>query len=132
VVWNKANQGCQHVRGGFQPWQGKFERQRRKDQLLLYLKQARDTDQHSVQLILDDKPKETVTVGGEPVYVGNDVVIIAPRIELRSVKNRGVSYHPPVEHLGEALTERDPMRVAELGLTFYADYVEQAESKFFK
>jgi hypothetical protein len=71
-------------------------------------------------------------VGGDPVYVGNDVVVIAPRIELRPVKDCGVRYDPPVEHLGKALAERDPLKVAELGLTFYAGFVEQTERNFFK
>ena len=131
-VWIKTERGCQHVRKRFEPWQGKFRRRRRKDQLLRYLWHARNAHEHSLQLILDDKPKETVTVGGEPVYVGNDAVIIAPRIELCPVEDDGVLYRSPVEHLDKALAERGPMRVAELGLAFYTDFVEQEESKFFK
>jgi hypothetical protein len=82
--------------------------------------------------ILDDVPKQTVKAGGDTVYVGDSVVTIAPRIESRPVKDRGEWYDPPVEHLGEAVAERDPLKVAELGLTFYADFVEQAERKFFE
>ena len=131
-VWIKAERGCQHVRNRFQPWQGKFKRQQRNDQLLRYLEHARNADEHTLQLILDDIPKQTVTVGGDPVYVGNDVVIIAPRIELRPVKDSGAWYDPRVEHLGKALAGRDPLKVAELGLDFYAGFVEQAETKFFE
>jgi hypothetical protein len=99
---------------------------------LRYLEHARNADEHTIQLILDGIPKQTVTVGGEPVYVGNDVVIIAPRIELRPVKDRGERYDPPVEHLGKALAERDPLGVAQLRLAFYAGFVDQAERKFFE
>jgi hypothetical protein len=130
-VWVKTERGCQHVRESFEPWQGKFKRQRKKDQLLRYLKHARNADQHSLQLILDDIPKQTVKAGGDTVYVGNLVVTIAPRIELRPVEDSGKWYNPPVEHLGKALAERDPLKVAELGLTFYAGLVEQAARKFF-
>jgi hypothetical protein len=130
-VWIKTERGCQHIRKSFQPWQGKFKRQREDDQLLRYLEHARNADEHTIQLNLDDIP-QTVTVGGDPVYVGYDVVVIAPRIELRSVKDRGEWYEPPVEHLGKALAERDPLKVAELGLAFYAGFVEQAERKFFE
>jgi hypothetical protein len=131
-AWIKTERGCQHVRKRFEPWQGKFKRQRKKDQLLRYLEHARNADQHSLQLILDDVPEQIVTVGGDTVYVGNDVVVIAPRIELRPVNDSGEWYDPPVEHLGKALAERDPLKVAELGLTFYAGFVEQTERKLFK
>ena len=131
-VWIKTERGCQHVRKRFEPWQGKFKSQQRNDQLLRYLEHARNADEHTIQLILDDIPKQTVTVGGDTVYDGNDVVIIAPRIELRPVKDRGEWYDPPVEHLGKALAGRDPLKVAELGLTFYAGFVEQADTKFFE
>ena len=131
-VWIKTERGCQHVRKSFEPWQGKFKRQRKKDQLLRYLEHARNADQHSLQLVLDDVPKQTVKAGGDTVYVGNSVVTIAPRIELLPVENYGEWYNPPVEHLGEALARRDPLKVAELGLTYYAGFVEQAERKFFE
>ena len=97
-----------------------------------YLEHSRNADEHTIQLILEDIPKQSVTVGGDPVYVGNDVVIIAPRIDLRSLKDRGEWSDPPIEHLGKALAERDPLKVAELGLAFYAGFVEQAERKLFK
>jgi hypothetical protein len=131
-VWIKTERGCQHVRKRFEPWQGKIKSQQRNDQLLRYLEHARNADEHTIQLILDDIPKQTVTVGGDTVYVGNDVVVIAPRIELRPVNDSGEWYDPPVEHLGKALAERDPLKVAELGLTFYAGFVEQTERKLFK
>ena len=41
-VWIKTERGCQHVRKSFEPWQGKFKRQRKKDQLLRYLEHARN------------------------------------------------------------------------------------------
>ena len=33
-VWVKAERSCQHIRNEFQPWQGKFARERKKDALL--------------------------------------------------------------------------------------------------
>jgi hypothetical protein len=131
-VWIKTERSCQPVRESFEPWQGKFKRQRKKDQLLRYLEHVRNADQHSIQLILDDVPEQIVTAGGDKVYVGNDVVVIAPRIELLPVEDRGVWYNPPAEHLGKVLAERGPLKVAELGLIFYAGFVGQAERKFVK
>lgn len=129
----KTERGCQPVRESFEPWQGKFKRQRKKDQLLHYLRHARNADEQSIRVILDDIPGQTVTTSSsDTVYVGNLVVTTSPRIELRPVEDRGKWYDPPVEHLGKALAERDPLKVAELGLTFYAGFVEQAERKFFE
>lgn len=132
-VWVKTERSCQPVRESFEPWQGKFKRQRKKDQLLRYLRHARNTAEHSIQLILDDVPEQIVTTSsGDTVYAGAQVVTIAPSIELRPLVDRGVWYDPPVEHLSKALAERGPLKVAELGLAFYAGFVEQAERKFFK
>ena len=132
-VWVKTERSCQPVCEDFEPWQGKFERRRKKDQLLRYLRHARNADEHSIQLILDDIPGQTVTTSsGDTVYVGNSVVTTSPRIELLPVEDRGKWYNPPAEHLGKTLAKRDPLKVAELGLTFYADFVEQAERKFFE
>jgi hypothetical protein len=131
-VWIKTERSCQPVRESFEPWQGKFKSQRRKDQLLRYLRHARNADEHSIQLILDDVPQQIVTAGGDTVYAGDQVVTISPRLELRPVEDRGKLYNPPVEHLGKALAEPDPLKVAELGLAFYAGFVEQAERKFFE
>jgi hypothetical protein len=130
-VWVKTERGCQHVRKRFEPWQGGIKNQRRKDQLLRYLDHARNADQHSLQLIVEDVPEQTVTVNGDKVVVGNDVVVIGPRIELRPVEDCGVRYDPPTEHLGKALKDPGPVEVAELGLHFYARFVETAERKFF-
>jgi hypothetical protein len=58
-VWIKTERGCQHVRKRFEPWQGKFKRQRKKAQLLRYLKHARNADEHTIQLILDDVPEQS-------------------------------------------------------------------------
>ena len=43
-VWVKAERSCQHIRNEFQPWQGKFARERKKDALLKYIKHARNSD----------------------------------------------------------------------------------------
>jgi hypothetical protein len=66
-VWVKTGRSCKHVRKSFLPWQGRFKRQRGRDQLLRYFKHARNADQHSIQLILDDVPKQIVKAGGDTV-----------------------------------------------------------------
>jgi hypothetical protein len=90
-VWIKTERGCQHVRKRFEPWQGKFKRQRKKDQLLRYLKHARNADEHTIQLILDDVPEQIVTVDGDTVYVGEEAKLVDGREECSCLARAAVS-----------------------------------------
>ena len=57
-IWKKSELECKHF-STFQPWQGKYKNERRKDPLLKYLKNARDADQHSIQPITIEKDYES-------------------------------------------------------------------------
>ncbi len=46
--WVKVARVCSHVSTKFQPSQGFYTKQRKKDPLLKYLKHARNSDQHSI------------------------------------------------------------------------------------
>ena len=72
--WIKAERGCQQIRNQFQPWQGKFARDRKKDPLLKYLKHARNSDHHTIQETLQEKDaSSSLYVEGGPglVTIGN-------------------------------------------------------------
>ncbi|WP_046004029.1 hypothetical protein [Pseudoalteromonas rubra] len=149
-VWNKAERGCQHCRNTFQPWQGQFSKDRRKDQLLKYLKQARDADNHSIQEVTEVKPghrtmnfvnpngghiKDMRIVNGQVVHYEGDPMIVAdhpPTVVALKIKNSGNWYNPPREHMGVALKSTHPVEIAELGLTYYQSFLDKAEEKFFK
>lgn len=149
-VWNKVERSCQPMRNHFEPWQGKFHRLRKKDMLLRYLKQARDADNHSIQDFTKIEPgsrsirfvnpygghiKHMEISGGEIVaYEGDPIVVedTAPHPVAVAIKNNGEWFNPPTSHLGQSVTTQHPVALAELGLKFYEEYVNEVERVFFK
>ncbi len=105
--WIKVERSCQHIRGSFQPWQGKYSNERKKIALLRYLKHSRNSDQHSIQEIMGEKNASTSMYieGGEGVthikhleiqngrlveYRGNKPLIVETlpnRVELVPIKD---------------------------------------------
>ena len=148
--WIKAEKSCQHVRNLFQPWQGKFAQERRKDALLKYLKHARNSDHHSIQEGIEAKPaSSSMYVEGGPgvthidrleirggrlvEYRGNKPLIIENlpnRVELVAIKDRGKWYNPPRLHKTVKLLWPSPLDVAVLGLEYYRNYLKQTEERF--
>ncbi len=136
-IWKKSELECKHF-STFQPWQGKYTSERRKDPLLKYLKNARDADQHSIQSITIEKdyeieiisPSEGSTfIEGENIEIKVDIK--NPRIEPETFKNFDVLYAPPLEHLGEKLINpNDPIEIAELGIRYYEEYLNSIRAKF--
>lgn len=149
-VWIKVERSCQKVRNKFEPWQGKYHALRRKDMLLRYLKQARDADNHSIQDFTKIVPgsrgirfvnpqggyvKHMEISDGEIVSYDGDPIIIkdqAPQLVAVPVKNNGEWYNPPTSHLGKPVMTHHPVALAELGLSFYENYVNEVERQFFK
>ena len=116
-------------------------------ELLHYLYQARHADQHSIQattqeligqlqLIIPplgtvelrlDKQRQTLTIIGECQFG----VTRGPGYLLLPIANKGTSFAPPTEHLGEKLPRNDALLVAEKGIAFYEEFVARAEAQFF-
>ncbi|MEZ8955719.1 hypothetical protein [Vibrio cyclitrophicus] len=148
-TWNKTERGCQSVRNKFAPWQGKFTKERKKDSLLKYVKQARDADNHSIQEVSEIKPGNTTMnfvnpkggyiesmriVNGNIVEFKGDPMIVRdnpPTIVALKVKNNGNWYNPPREHKGQQLKTQHPVEIAEIALSYYKNFVADAEEKFF-
>lgn len=151
-VWEKVEQACKSQSSKFQPWQGKYTSFRRKDALVRYLHQARHADQHTLEesmafkrgsysFKLLSKPGEAVHIkslridhGRVTHYEGSAAARISDQpahVILQRVKNRGKIYNPPRQHLGLPLKDASPLAVAERGLKFYQDLVEDAEVTFF-
>ncbi|WP_312921072.1 hypothetical protein [Stutzerimonas nitrititolerans] len=149
--WIKVERACQHARSSFQPWQGKYANERKKNALLRYLKHARNSDQHSIQECLGKKEaSSSMYVEGGPgvtyiehleirngqlvEYRGNKPLIIENlpnRVELLPVKDSNKWYNPPKEFNDIKLLWPSPLDVAVLGLEFYENFVQAAEEKFF-
>jgi len=149
--WVKTERAFQNIRNQFQPWQGKFANERKKDALLKYIKHARNSDQHTIQegMQKKDASSSMYVEGGSGVthierleirggklieYRGNKPLVIENlpnRIELLRVKDGSKWYNPPKSHRQIKLLWPAPVDVAILGLEYYRDFIKQAEEKFF-
>jgi len=148
-AWQKAERCCQHIRSIFEPWQGTYHRLRKKDMLLRYLKQARDADNHSIQEVTKIQSgsrgyrfanpaggyiNRMEIRNGEVVHYEGDPMIFEetpPHPVAVPVKNNGEWFKPPTSHLGVQITTHHPVFIAELGLKFYSDYLNEIQNKFF-
>jgi hypothetical protein len=147
-VWNKTERCCAEF-GNFQPWQGQYKTLRKKDELLQYLKQARDTDIHSIQDIstlkksrLQINPvnkgehyieKMVIANGQLQHYEGDPIKVefTPATIKANRVKNNGRWYNPPKAHLGVQLSSKHPVEIAQHGIAFYTDFMDKVHEKFF-
>ena len=150
-VWVKAERACQYMRNKFQPWQGKFASERKKDALLKYLKHARNSDQHSLaETMQKQAASSSMYIEGGPgvtyidkleirnrqvvEYRGNKPLMIEnlpDRLELLRIKDSNKWYNPPKFHKKIKLLWPAPINVATLGLEYYQDFIKQVEEKFF-
>ena len=149
-AWTKLERSCQSVRNRFEPWQGEYHRLRKKDMLLRYLKNARDADNHSIQEVTKIEPASRnirfasphggqikhLEIHGDKIeaYEGDPLIMedLPPRLIAVPVKNHGEWFNPPTSHLGKPVSSGHPVALAELGLQFYGELVDEAEQRFFK
>ena len=147
-TWNKA-----HAHFGKSPkwnsWQRKVEQQRKSDELLLYLVQARGADEHTVNEISERQPGG---IGINPA-VGNSLFIermeirngqivelrspqairidlLPAQIRLLPVTNRGRKYEVPTSHLGSRIDPSNVIEIAKAAYSFYEKVLAEAEEKF--
>lgn len=151
-VWIKTERSCQTIRNKFQPWQGAYARERKKDSLLRYLKHARNSDQHTIQETMQKKDASSsmyveggpgvthieslVIQNGQVVeYRGNKPLILENlpnRIELLPVQDNSKWYNPPRWHKHIKLAWPAPIDVAVLGFEYYREFLNELENKFYK
>ncbi len=149
-IWVKAERECRDFRDHFEPWQRPYSAARKSDELLSYLHHARNASNHTIQEIAQHQGTDVVITANpegpwEPmrnviIYAEGfgtvetrgavPVVQLVERIGLLPVEDRGVSYNTPTSHLGNALARRDPLTIAELGLRYYADFLNGIEKTF--
>ncbi len=148
--WVKVERVCSPVHTKFQPWQGFYTKQRKKDPLLKYLKHARNSDQHSIQESMNTKSasRSMYIEGGDSVHIdklsikngnvteykGNKPLIIEDlphRIELAPITDSGKLYQPPKVHLTKKILWSAPINVAELGLNYYLNFLAKVEEHFY-
>jgi hypothetical protein len=131
-------------------WNSKYERQRRTDQLLVYLINAIGADEHTANEIVEHEggsicinpasgnylhiEKMTIRKGKLNVKSPQQlkITVQAARTSLLPVLNRGRTYPVPVEHLDKAIDPTNVPTLAGLGLNFYTTAMASAETFFVK
>lgn len=138
----------------FQPWAGIIERNRKSDELLSYLYQARHQSQHGrIALIwqpprlliapnfngmihqISIHPDKTYDINATSFQIGAPDATIEydpGEAELPTIENKkfGNSFNPPITFQSQPLTDRSPINVAKIGVQFYRDVLKQAFEKF--
>ena len=135
------------TKGASKGWYDKIESQRRDDELLSYIRHARNADEHGVEPVTVQRPGG-IGIGpkiGNSLYVDhleirNGEMIIGPElaknakiefipasVHLSSVRDRGLDYQPPRNHLGTTLQETTPIVVAQAALKYLQTMLSEAE-----
>jgi hypothetical protein len=122
-------------------WFGGKERERSDDPLLKYVHQARNADQHGLSPSTKRTKMTLVAVHGcEVICDGGGNVLelkatvgvpmearaVPPEIKLIPVRNRGVEFDPPGEHLGQPLIDGSPAEVATAAICHLRRLIEDA------
>lgn len=128
------------------------KRQRTEDPLLCYMHQARNSDEHGIAPVTEQrgtslavgKPGEHVHIGrlefrqsGQTIFVsgsatdstGKDAPIrVRPRVILIQVEDErfGTKFDPPDSHLGNPMQDDSPLNVASLWLKYLAALIDEA------
>ena len=132
-------------------WFGKKEAERRQDQLVQYLFQARDDDEHGIGSVLTFTPAKAFFISDNAgdssiTLIDNDgsasgtmnikstdgkrvrVRLEIAQTALSKVTGRGpVEYLPPRIHNGKLLTDNSPAAVANLGIAYLETVIREAK-----
>jgi len=130
-------------------WSEILQRTRDQDELLRYVHQARHADEHGLERIAQKQNGElNITAGDGPAHIHTitaipgkgvsieyrgerPVVTWTPeRVVLLPVRNRGVVYPVPTQHLRQRLPDATAISIAERAYQFLAEAVAEAETRF--
>lgn len=147
-VWDKVQAECAGIHNTFKPWRGKYEKDRKIDPVLKYLKNARNADNHSIQEITEITPHTTkinllggsghidrmVTINGKVTeYRGDPIKIVySPgKVEIKPFTNRQLIYNIPEYHKGKKLkNSKNPIELGEIAIEYYENFLNDVEEKF--
>ncbi|PWY09696.1 hypothetical protein [Citrobacter koseri] len=149
-AYNKLLCATKPVKDKFSSHFSKRIMHRKTDQTLVYLYQARNTDQHSTEEIARLSPSHTtfssipgakghyiekLHINGNGMiteYKGDPLVVTFHPKTTKAIKirNYGKDYHPPTIHLGEKLSSNHPSNLAAIGIKFYEDWIEDSSVTF--
>lgn len=136
---------------GFQQWYKPYSELRKRDSLLVFLKQARHAEMHKVSTTtkkplkmavrektgrsfrLDsisykmEKGTLSIDLKSPDILLNLDAELLPTDPEVTRFKNRGKWYNPPWQHLKERIKNMHPVALAELGLSFYKSFISEGE-----
>src|SRR5262245_10998656 len=146
-AWNKTKD--MFPDGQYAPWRGQHEHMRNSDQLLRYLKQARDAEEHTICETISKESGgiginpssgntlhiENMTINHGKITIGKAnpgiaITIFPERAKLMPAVSRGVTTPIPEEHLGQTFVGTNPVEMAEAGLKYYEALIKDAAAKF--
>jgi hypothetical protein len=131
-------------------WYDRIEQDRSTDELLSYIRHARNADEHGIERIAEVTDSR-VTMGdpGEHIFierleisqdrvtgkvegVGTPATVrwYPGSVRLAAVLDRGDRYEPPRRHLGKRIAEVTPIGLAELTCTYLEEVIAEAETNF--
>ncbi len=142
-VWNKTDATFEKTTG-WRNWKNEYHKVVRGDELLWYLWEARNTDEHTVEDIAKKKEgflglragptgsahiKELKIENGALKIDGDGSVEVTFRpasVHLLPVEARDGAVDVPRKHKGKPIDPDDILNLARLGATFYEDFVMDA------
>jgi hypothetical protein len=149
TIYTSLEQGAKSCSKSGQ-WFSEKKKFRKNDALLQYLHQARNADDHGIEPVTElipgsvnigpIDPNHRGVISNSIVEISDDGIKISnlagidnlrieetpPTVALITVINRGVSYPPPSEHAGSALTDLSPVNVASLGIVYLERLIDEA------
>lgn len=150
-IYTPLEQGAK-VNPNSRQWYGELKAKARKDPLLRYLTQARNSDEHGIEPIAEHRDGGYSIGGpGESVRIENAVVgasgfvgtILPVNGKLPTIRTWGAHpilitvyderhgdrFAPPSEHLGKRLSDNAPVTVARLAIEFYEAAISEAKRR---
>lgn len=147
-VWNKTEASLKGDPKFYNsPITKRVKNDRSNDPLVVYLRQARDADEHGVEALTEHRPG---SIGINPVQPGRELHIRhleirngqlrlsapggakierrPPRTDAVDVVNRKVRYPVPTTHLGQPITDNSLMGLAALGVSYYTTMLADLEA----
>jgi hypothetical protein len=124
TIYSKLEVGAKDATS--KSWFDRKKHERRTDPLLQYLHHARNADEHGIEHRITTHLGGIIAVEvwkrGQPKPPQGRL----PTVKLMPVKDRGVTYSLPLEHLGKPIVTQTPLSLAELGLVYLRELVKEA------
>lgn len=132
-VYEQFREGCKSSPKST-TWYAQKKGERKKDRLLQYVHQARNSDYHGIQYVTEPEPELRLAGYGDgrlaSFSTGGLVTVTGTTARLITVVNTdyGDRFDPPTSHQGKPLSNPSPIIVARLTMTYLEQLVAEAEA----